>query len=80
MTGTFWRTAQELPTYAQPRFVRVLEQLQKTGTFKIQKTQLKSEGVDPARVHDPIYLRQDDGYVPLTPELWKKVTAGQVRL
>jgi fatty-acyl-CoA synthase len=78
--SAFWRAAQGLPSYAQPRFVRVLEQMQTTGTFKIQKTQLKSDGVDPTRVHDPIFLRQEDGYVPLTAELWTQVQQGQVRL
>jgi fatty-acyl-CoA synthase len=78
--GAFWRVAQELPGYAQPRFVRILEQLQKTGTMKIQKTNLRSEGVDPTQVADPMYLRQESGYVPLTPELWRKVAEGNVRL
>jgi fatty-acyl-CoA synthase len=78
--GGFWQTAQELPAYAQPRFVRVLEQMQTTGTFKIQKTQLRADGVDPGAVADPIYVRQDDGYVPLTAELWQKVLDGELRL
>ncbi len=78
--ASFWRTAQELPAYAQPRFVRVLEQMRTTGTFKIQKTELRSDGVDPAEVADPIYLRQDDGYVSLTPELWQNVVDGKLRL
>jgi fatty-acyl-CoA synthase len=76
----FWRAVQELPSYAQPRFVRVLTELDTTGTFKIQKTRLRSDGVDPAALSDPIYLRRDDGYVPLTAELWDKVTQGALRL
>jgi len=78
--GSFWNTAQELPAYAQPRFVRVLEQMRTTGTFKIQKTALRADGVDPATVADPIYVRQDDGYVPLTADLWLKVIDGKLRL
>ncbi|MFW6051595.1 MAG: AMP-binding protein [Myxococcota bacterium] len=76
----FWQTVQELPEYAQPRFVRVLGQLSTTGTFKIQNHVLRKEGVDPNRVADPLYLRREDGYVPLTPELWLDVTRGRVRL
>lgn len=76
----FWKAAQELPAYAQPRFVRVLDRLVTTGTFKIQKTQLRSEGIDPERVSDPIYLRRDDGYVRMTTALWKDVTEGRARL
>jgi fatty-acyl-CoA synthase len=78
--GAFWQVTQELPSYAQPRFVRVLRQLSTTGTFKIQKMQLRSDGVDPTRVDDPLFLRQDDGYVLLTPELWRDVVEGRVRL
>ena len=76
----FWSAAQELPAYAQPRFVRVLEQLSTTGTFKIQKTQLRSDGVDPTSVPDPVFLRLDDGYVRLTADMWTKVTDGEIRL
>ena len=76
----FWKTAQELPGYAQPRFVRVLERMSTTGTFKIQKTLLRADGVDPTRVEGALYLRTDDGYQRLTPELWREVTEGRVRL
>lgn len=76
----FWSTAQELPSYAQPRFVRVLERLDTTGTFKIQKSQLRAAGADPSKVHDPLYLRLDDRYVPLTQELWHDVREGRLRL
>jgi fatty-acyl-CoA synthase len=76
----FWNTAQGLPSYAQPRFVRVLKKMHTTGTFKIQKTQLRHDGVDPTRLDDPIYIRQDDGYVPLTAALWHDVTQGRARL
>lgn len=76
----FWKTVQELPAYAQPRFVRVLGRLSTTGTFKIQNHVLRKEGVDPNEVGDPLYLRREDGYVPLTRELWTEVTEGRVRL
>jgi fatty-acyl-CoA synthase len=76
----FWQAAQELPAYAQPRFVRVLDQMHTTGTFKIQKTQLRLDGVDPTKLSDPLYVRSDDGYLRLTPELWNDVTEGRVRL
>lgn len=76
----FWQTVQGLPSYAQPRFVRVLERLSTTGTFKIQKMQLRSEGVDPNRVSDPLYVRTDEGYVALTRERWTDVVEGRLRL
>src|SRR5690606_41556761 len=76
----FWRAAQQLPTYAPPRFVRLLVRLSTTGTFKIQKSDLRSEGVDPARVSDTLYVRTDAGYQRLTPKLWASVTEGRLRL
>lgn len=78
--AAFWKTAQELPSYAQPRFLRVLGQLATTGTFKIQKTDLRRDGVDPETVQGPLYLRQEDGYVPLTQKLWQDAKRGIVRL
>jgi hypothetical protein len=60
--------------------VRVLEGLSTTGTFKIQKTQLKSEGIDPSKVAGKLFLRTDDAYVPLTAERWAEVVEGRARL
>ena len=76
----FWHAVQELPSYAQPRFLRLLEKLETTGTLKVQKNQLRAQGVDPSQVTDPLYLRRDDGYVPLTAELYGAVTTGEIRL
>ncbi|MCB9619936.1 MAG: long-chain-acyl-CoA synthetase [Sandaracinus sp.] len=76
----FWKTAQELPSYAQPRFVRVLSSLATTGTFKIQKNGLRNEGVDPSQVTDPLFVRSDAGYLPLDATTWGDVTEGRFRL
>jgi fatty-acyl-CoA synthase len=77
---SFWKVAQELPQYAQPRFVRVIDAMNKTATFKIQKTNLRKDGIDPASQDGRVYVRQDDGYVPLTPDLWHAVQEGTARL
>lgn len=44
-----------LPSYAVPQFIRVLQSVETTGTFKYQKVQLKKEGVDPALCVDPLF-------------------------
>jgi len=44
-----------LPSYAVPMYVRVLQAVETTGTFKYQKTQLKKEGIDRNVVDDPLY-------------------------
>lgn len=76
----FARAAERLPAYAQPRFVRVMTSLAKTGTLKIKKSEVRAEGVDPNEVSDPLWIRGDSGYVPLTPELWAEVIEGRFRL
>ena len=64
----------------EPRFVRVMGSLAKTGTFKIQKNDLRKEGVDPATVADPLYVRTSGGYEMLTPERWTDVKEGRLKL
>jgi fatty-acyl-CoA synthase len=45
----------QLPAYAVPQYVRVLQTVETTGTFKYQKVQLKKEGIDQNLVNDPLY-------------------------
>jgi fatty-acyl-CoA synthase len=78
--AAFHRTAQELPSYAQPRFVRVLSSIETTATNKQQKDRIRREGIDPGHVADPLYAWSDRGYVPLTPALYEAVKAGTYRL
>uniref|UniRef100_A0A4X1TVJ3 Arachidonate--CoA ligase n=2 Tax=Sus scrofa TaxID=9823 RepID=A0A4X1TVJ3_PIG len=72
----------ELPLYARPIFLRLLPELHKTGTFKLQKTDLRKEGFDPAVVKDPLfYLDARKGrYVPLDREAYTLIQAGEVKL
>lgn len=44
-----------LPAYAVPQFVRELNGVETTGTFKYQKVQLKKEGIDQSLFADPVY-------------------------
>ncbi|XP_025016716.1 long-chain fatty acid transport protein 4 isoform X2 [Tetranychus urticae] len=46
---------QSLPNYALPHFIRLLKELQYTGTSKISKSDLKREGFNVNAVKDPIY-------------------------
>jgi acyl-CoA synthetase (AMP-forming)/AMP-acid ligase II len=58
----------ELPSYAAPRFVRLVESLSTTGTFKHQKVELREQGWDLDKVRDPMLLRDPNTrtYVELT--------------
>ena len=70
----------DLPSYAQPRFVRVMDGLRKTGTFKIQKATLESDGVDPSVITDPLYVRTPSGYETLTQDRWTELLDGRLQL
>ncbi len=76
----FWESISELPSYAQPRFVRVVGGLAKTATFKIQKSDLRAQGADPAAVEDPLFVRTNRGYEPLTAERWADIKEGRLQL
>jgi fatty-acyl-CoA synthase len=76
----FAQAVSDLPSYAQPRFVRIMGGLAKTGTFKIQKADLRKDGVDPSTVADPLYVRMNGGYAPLTAERWSEVKEGRLKL
>ncbi|HEY1058953.1 MAG TPA: long-chain-acyl-CoA synthetase [Limnobacter sp.] len=57
----------ELPAYAVPQYIRVVQQPETTGTFKYQKSALKKAGFDQSQVADPLF-RLDSAtctYLPL---------------
>jgi citronellyl-CoA synthetase len=61
----------ELPAYAAPLFVRLLGEVETTGTFKYKKTDLKQASYDPSRVDGPLYVRLPGtaSFQPLDDEL-----------
>ena len=71
-----------LASYARPIFVRILPQMEVTGTFKHRKVDLVREGFDPAKLSDRLYFRDPEKgrYVPLDLAAFERIEAGQVRL
>ncbi|XP_024944990.1 long-chain fatty acid transport protein 4 isoform X2 [Cephus cinctus] len=70
-----------LPTYARPLFLRILEDLPMTGTFKLKKTDLQSEGFDINKVKDPLYFFDRTGtYVRVTEQLCKDIQEQKIRI
>ena len=55
---------------------------QVTGTFKQKKVQLRTEGIDPVLVSDPVLWlpAASESYVPFTPRDLHSVATGQSRL
>ncbi|CAA9999530.1 unnamed protein product [Nesidiocoris tenuis] len=66
-----------LPTYARPVFLRILDSIELTGTFKMKKVTLQKEGFDPTKIEDKLYVRQGATYVPLTAELYSSIVDGK---
>ena len=56
-----------LPDYAVPLFIRIVDEVEHTSTYKSRKTELREQGYDSAQVDDPLYvLTKEDGYVTYT--------------
>uniref|UniRef100_A0A669D4J1 Arachidonate--CoA ligase n=1 Tax=Oreochromis niloticus TaxID=8128 RepID=A0A669D4J1_ORENI len=71
-----------LPPYARPVFLRFLPEVNKTGTFKFQKTELRRDSFDPSAVSDRLYfLDSSKGrYVQLDEELYRSILSGKCKL
>ncbi|MCZ8377416.1 long-chain-acyl-CoA synthetase FadD6 [Mycobacterium sp. CPCC 205372] len=79
---------EKLPPYAVPLFVRVVEELAHTSTFKSQKVDLRKEGYggnsgegdeEANDIEDPIYVLsgKDEGYVEYYDEYLAEVKDGK---
>ncbi|KAK2087668.1 hypothetical protein P7K49_033575 [Saguinus oedipus] len=71
-----------LAPYARPMFLRLLPQVDTTGTFKIQKTRLQREGFDPRQTSDRLFfldLKQGH-YLPLNEAVYTRICSGTFSL
>jgi fatty-acyl-CoA synthase len=70
-----------LPAYARPVFLRLLDSIESTGTFKPRKQDLINAGFDPARIKDKLYFDdpRKQAYVPLDASLHAAIAAGTIR-
>ncbi|XP_025914968.1 very long-chain acyl-CoA synthetase-like [Apteryx rowi] len=71
-----------LPSYAAPRFVRLQEALEITGTFKQCKGNLVREGFDPNVIKDPLFFLDEakKSYVPLSPDVYADILEKRLKL
>ncbi|OLT75410.1 long-chain-acyl-CoA synthetase [Mycobacteroides chelonae] len=69
---------QYLPAYALPLFVRIVDTLEHTTTFKSRKVELREQAYGEA-VTDPLYVLagRAEGYVPFYPDYAGEVAGGQ---
>jgi fatty-acyl-CoA synthase len=77
----FQQVEDALPTYARPAFLRLQEDVEMTGTFKVRKVELQREGFDPALVSAPLYFRDDEkrSYVPLNGSVHARILDQEIR-
>jgi len=70
-----------LPKYAVPLIVRFVPDFEWTATHKIKKTNLKTQGFDPSQAQEGIYvlLPENEGYAPLTDDIYRNMMAGKYK-
>ncbi|XP_071846102.1 long-chain fatty acid transport protein 6-like isoform X2 [Apostichopus japonicus] len=73
---------ERLPSYACPKFVRIKDTLEVTGTFKLRKVNLVKEGFDPRTITGPLYYMNDTEktYSPLDEEAYNNIHSGIIKL
>jgi putative long chain acyl-CoA synthase len=69
----FEAAQRSLSPAARPRFVRVVERLELTDSFKLKKATLQAQGADPREVADPLYWYDEAAqtYQPLDEARWE---------
>ncbi|KAM7154687.1 long-chain fatty acid transport protein 2 [Molossus nigricans] len=78
----FKHVADYLPGYARPRFLRIQDNIEITGTFKHRKVTLVEEGFNLAVIKDALYFLDDkvEMYVPLTEDIYNAINAETLKL
>ncbi|XP_059201465.1 long-chain fatty acid transport protein 2 [Centropristis striata] len=78
----YLHVANYLPSYARPRFIRIQDAVEVTGTFKQMKVKLVEESFDPGRIHDPLYILDDKEkcYIPMTAQVYSSIVSGNIKL
>lgn len=69
-----------LPSYARPMFLRFMNDLDITSTFKLKKLQYQKEGFDPDVIKEPLYFRSGDSFVPITSQLFHDICNGKLKI
>ncbi|TRZ04344.1 hypothetical protein DNTS_027850 [Danionella cerebrum] len=74
--------ANYLPVYARPRFIRIQNSLEITGTFKMKKVKLVEEGFNPSFISDPLYFLDlaQKKYIPLSEEVYNSIISHDIKL
>lgn len=68
----------ELPAYARPLFIRLVDEIDHTGSFKAKKTRLVEEGFNVGAFQDSVYYLnvREQAYKPLTHAVYLDILNG----
>ena len=73
--------SKKLPSYAQPVFVRIIDELETTGTFKLKKNDLREEAFHLDKVNgDLVFVKKPgkNSYERLDNEFYQTIKSGNV--
>jgi len=73
---------EQLPHYAHPIFLRIVDSVAVTGTFKLQKNKFKEEGFDVSVIKDKLfyYDAKAGQYLVLDDDKYAKISCGDIRM
>ncbi len=79
LAGFSRHICKQLPSYAQPIFLRMLPNMDTTGTFKMVKGELRNQAYDLTRVDDPLYVMKPgtSRYVKLNANFADAISTGK---
>ena len=75
------RLEADLPAYAVPLFVRIVDEIESTGTHKYKKAPLKNDAFDPQKCGERVYVRlpKSGGFQRLTRDIFTNIQAAEYR-
>ena len=73
---------ESLPKYSIPIFIRLQDELDLTGTYKITKTILRKEAYDISKIKDPLYFwdQSINKYIPFEGDLHDQLLEGKLKI
>ncbi|MDP3740075.1 MAG: long-chain-acyl-CoA synthetase [Hyphomonadaceae bacterium] len=79
--GLYMHLMTTLPAYARPVFLRLQAEVDTTGTLKYRKVDLVTEGFDPKKAADPLFVADPDkrSYAPIDVPMFTKIVSGGMR-
>jgi len=71
-----------LPKYARPIFLRLVDKIDMTATYKLKKRDLQKEGFNPSLLSDSVLMvdTKEKSYLPLSQEQYNNIINGNIKV